>query len=257
MDTPLNKTERIEGIVVKKTKLAESDLIITLLKTDGSQERAVAKGARRPSSTFASRLELFAHVEILVAKGKNLDIVREAKLINAYVSIRKDVDKVTCVSPVLELLAKATDENLPVPALFPLTISYLNEVDKIGEILYEYLAALTAAHILKTSSYLGFRPELTHCVRCERERKLENIDIPTFFSYSDGGVLCSRCANNDSSISQAALMLAHKLIHAKFDEIALIYTSPDVISKVLEFCKVWVLYHLDVNLRSLNLLVQS
>lgn len=254
MATPLNKNERIEGIVVKKTKLAESDLIVAILRKDGSQERAVAKGARKPSSTFASRLELFSHVEILVAKGKNLDIVREAKLINPYVSIRKDVDKVTCVSPVLELLAKATNESLPVPALFPLTISYLNEVDKIGEILYDYLKALTAAHILKTASYLGFRPELTHCVRCGREKKLESIDIPAFFSYSDGGVLCSRCASGDSSISQAALSLAHELIHTKFGEIALLHASPETISKVLEFCKVWVLYHLDINLRSLNLL---
>ena len=48
-------TYSVRGIVLRKTKLAETDLIVTLLADDGTQRRAVAKGARKPSSTFASR----------------------------------------------------------------------------------------------------------------------------------------------------------------------------------------------------------
>ena len=45
------------AIVLRKTKLGESDLIVTLLAQDGSQARAVAKGARKPARPFAARLE--------------------------------------------------------------------------------------------------------------------------------------------------------------------------------------------------------
>lgn len=43
-------TYRCNALVLKKTKLGESDLILTCLKDDGSQLRAVAKGARKPTN---------------------------------------------------------------------------------------------------------------------------------------------------------------------------------------------------------------
>ena len=45
----------LRALVLRRTKLGESDLILTLLSEDGSQKRAVAKGARRPMSSFAAR----------------------------------------------------------------------------------------------------------------------------------------------------------------------------------------------------------
>ena len=63
-------TYSLHAIVLRKTKLGESDLILTLLAEDGRQVRAVAKGARKPNSPFSSRLEIFAEVEALMASGR-------------------------------------------------------------------------------------------------------------------------------------------------------------------------------------------
>lgn len=52
-------TYSLQALVLRKTKLGETDLIVTLLAQDGRQVRAVAKGARKPNSSFASRLEIF------------------------------------------------------------------------------------------------------------------------------------------------------------------------------------------------------
>ena len=71
------------GIVLRKTKLGEGDLVVTLLSEDGSQLRAVAKGARKPTSPFASRLELYSVADALLARGRSLDIVKEARLVEA------------------------------------------------------------------------------------------------------------------------------------------------------------------------------
>ena len=56
-------TYSLQALVLRKTKLGETDLIVTLLAQDGRQVRAVAKGARKPNSSFASRLEIFSEVE--------------------------------------------------------------------------------------------------------------------------------------------------------------------------------------------------
>ena len=77
-------TYTARAIVLRKTKLGESDLIVTLLAQDGSQARAVAKGARKPSSPFAARLELYSSVDLLCSEGRNLDIVKEARIASSH-----------------------------------------------------------------------------------------------------------------------------------------------------------------------------
>ena len=74
-------TKTITALVLRRTKLGETDVIVTLLAEDGSQVKAVAKGARKPTSSFASRLELYSVAKILLAEGKNLDIVKEVRLL--------------------------------------------------------------------------------------------------------------------------------------------------------------------------------
>ena len=75
-------------LVLRKTKLGESDLILSLLAQDGSQIRAVAKGARKPTSQFSSRLELYSQADVLLAQGRTLEIVKEARLIAGNAALR-------------------------------------------------------------------------------------------------------------------------------------------------------------------------
>ena len=65
---------RDEAIVLRTHKLGEADRIITLLTREHGRVRAVAKGVRRTTSKFGSRLEPFTHVDVQLAEGRNLDI---------------------------------------------------------------------------------------------------------------------------------------------------------------------------------------
>ena len=53
---PGRKTTRLKAIVLDRTKLAEQDLILTMLSDSGEERRAVAKGARKPGGRFAARV---------------------------------------------------------------------------------------------------------------------------------------------------------------------------------------------------------
>ena len=102
-------TYRARVIVLRKTKLGESDLVLTLLSEDGSQIRAVAKGARKPSSQFASRLELYSVADVLFAGGKSLDIIKEARLERAFGRIRSSMEHAAGAAAMAELLDRVEE----------------------------------------------------------------------------------------------------------------------------------------------------
>lgn len=234
-----SKDLHTNAIVIKKTKLSETDMIYTFLAEDGSQIRAVAKGARKPASTFAARLEMFSNVDVLFAQGKNLDIVREVKIIKSYAKIRQNIEKTSCAYPACELLVKTTQRGLVSDNLYPVTINFLNEVEEIDDTFY--LKALCTAHLIKVCSFIGFRPSLASCVSCNDDMTgaLENMNLKLNFSFEDGGVICPNCAKkvDTEKLSAATIKLIHDLIHTKFEDVKLIRVPEGVVDETLHFCK--------------------
>ena len=75
---------RDEAIVLRTQKLGEADRIITLLTRSSGRVRAVAKGVRRTTSRFGSRLEPFTHVDLQLAEGRSLDVVTQAVTLDPF-----------------------------------------------------------------------------------------------------------------------------------------------------------------------------
>ena len=68
----------LRAIVLRKTKLGETDVILDLLAGDGRIVRAVAKGLRKPGSKFGGRLEPYSDVELLLHTGRTFEVIAEA-----------------------------------------------------------------------------------------------------------------------------------------------------------------------------------
>ena len=98
-----SRTHRTRAIVLGRTKLAEHDLIVTMLALDGQQVRAVAKGARKPGGRLASKVEYFCEADVLLAKGRSLSILSEAALLDAHVALRGDPERSAAAFVVLEV----------------------------------------------------------------------------------------------------------------------------------------------------------
>lgn len=230
---------KIKAIVLKKTKLSEADLILTLLALDGSQVRVVAKGGRKPSSTLSSRLELTNNVELLLARGRTLDIVREVSVIKSFNKIRDDIDRFAAVSPALELLYKSSQQNLEVDNLYNLTLKFLDVINHSSN--KYYYPAICGAHLIKTCTYLGFRPQMTSCVVCgtDMTNVLCDVELPLTFSYLDGGLICRNCSRNNSAekLSADVANLIHNLLHTKLEDIVLMDIKESTIIGMLKYCK--------------------
>jgi DNA repair protein RecO len=150
-------------IVCKKTKLAETDLIITGFSEQGRQVRAVAKGARKPGSRLGAHLELYAVVRLLLHKGRSLDTVVEAQSVASNASCRADVLHSAGAAVIVELLDKVSADAADDPRLFAMTAAALDSVGAVGE---SGVMLVCAAAILKLSAQIGLRPSLQHCVAC-------------------------------------------------------------------------------------------
>lgn len=243
------------AIVLRKTKLGESDLIVTMLAEDGSQMRAVAKGARKPASSFAARLELYSVADALLARGRSLDIVKEVRLVESNERLRRDIEHASGAAPMAELLDRVTQMGLENPRLFALTRAALAS---LGRVEAAQVPAVCAAHLLKTLAFAGLRPSLDVCVGCGRDvpAPAGSSEAHVPLSYQEGGVVCAACRPNVETVLVPASTLAwcRALLGSTFAEIEALEVDPSASFAVLRFCQQWVHEHVGSNLKSLNFL---
>ena len=158
-----------EVLVLGKTKLGETDLILTLLSTGDSQLRAVAKGARKPGAKLCGVSEPFSVFEGKFHVGKSLDIVSEAKALEVYGDIRADYDRLMAGSVALEFAAQATNDGDTLPRLYAMTRTFLDVLCTVPE---ERLHDLLTAYLLKMLALIGYSPEYELCAKNERLSQL-------------------------------------------------------------------------------------
>ena len=246
-------TETARVIVLRKTKLGEADLVLTMLGESGSQLRAVAKGARKPSSTFAARLELYSVCDVLVAQGSSLGIVKEARIVESNDRARRDLEHAACAAVMAELLDRTTQDALDVEKLFPATRKALSVLCASDA---DRAPAIAAAHCLKTFAYLGVRPELDSCCRCGRPSDGAGR---MWFSAREGGTVCDSCRFEAAGVevdpSDIAWMRA--FLHLPFDEVAKLEGSLSPAFSALAVVRQWTREHFGFTLRSVDFLRTS
>lgn len=241
------KTYRTRAIVLDKTKLKETDLILTLLAEDGRQIRAVAKGARKPGSRLAARCELFSCVDVLLARGRSLDIVSQAELECAPMALTCDYSHLMAASAVAEVAARCSYEDAEDPFAYPITLKVL-EVLGDASLDNAHLDLIVAAYVFKLLSHVGYRPDYSACVSCGDE------DL-SYFSASAGGLLCSSCATSiagSEPVDANAVNWLRSLISLRFRELAAAPVDAPTASMLLGLSHVWAATHLDCRLRSLE-----
>jgi DNA repair protein RecO (recombination protein O) len=130
---PLNTaphTDSTAAILLRRVPLSDTSLILTWCSERCGKIKTVAKGARRPKSPFAGRLDLFFDCEIQFSRSRRseLHILREAVLKNPHAELRKDWAKTQLAAYFSELLQLTTEPEHAMPELYDLlqrALSYL------------------------------------------------------------------------------------------------------------------------------------
>lgn len=246
-----SKTYKTRAMVLKRVKLGETDVICVMMGTDGSLVKAVAKGARKPTSPFASRLEVFAICDLFLAKGRSLDIIKEAKLVEPHLALRNDIDRQFSAFPIMELVEKSIHEELEVPRLFDMTAAALKAMSACA---VEACPNVTAAHLFKTLAFLGLKPSFEQCVGCGDAVDPSSPSI--LFSIMDGGVVCPNCRGEHEvqGIPAHAITWSQALLYSPFENVVTFPITADAIDDVLKLARQLIQAHLGIRLKSLRAL---
>lgn len=123
--------EITSAILIRKTKLTETSLIVSWLTEDLGRVKTVAKGARSAKSQFAGTLDLFFHSEIHFSRSRHSDLhqLREAALAESFEALRFDYDRTVLAAYFVELLELGTEPEQPVPELYDLLLRGLRHLD--------------------------------------------------------------------------------------------------------------------------------
>ncbi len=115
-------TETTHAILLRKRKLSETSLIISWCTETLGCIDTVAKGARRPKSVFAGKLDLFFESEIQIKRSRrsNLHTLTESVLRNPFGGIRENYLRTRAASYFVELVEISTAPEHPAPELFQL-----------------------------------------------------------------------------------------------------------------------------------------
>lgn len=247
------RTYRDTCLVLDKTKLKETDLILTMIARDGRQVRAVAKGARKPGSRLAARCEVGCTVDLLLARGRTLDIVSQAELLEAPLGAAPTYGLLCAAAAICEAARLCSYEDASDPVVFPMTTRALEVAggDAGGLPDAAHLDLIVAALVFKLLSHLGYRPVLDGCAACGDE-------AVSHFSAVAGGLLCASCAASvpgaePVDATEAAWLRA--LIGLRFDELAQAPVDPATATLLLAFAHAWAATHLDARLRALEFML--
>lgn len=107
----MGRTYKTEGIVLKRINYSEADKIITIFTKHYGKIKCLAKGIRKLTSRRGGNLELFNLVVLFLVKGKNLDLVTEAQVVDSFAGFRQDLKRVAIAYQLNELVDRFTREN--------------------------------------------------------------------------------------------------------------------------------------------------
>ena len=242
-------TYQADAIVLRRLDYGEADRILTLLTREHGKLAAIAKGARRPKARSASSLDLFMHSRMMLARGRNLDVVAQAERRGDVRHISGDLERTAYAGLVSEVVDKVLEDRHPVDDVFTLVVETLDRLNRPERA----PRADAAWFLMRMLDLLGYQPQLLDCAGCGTALP----EAAAWFSPLLGGVLCATCGGHDqagSGLSLTALKVLRVMAAgegALYDRLRL---DPELLAEVERALQDQLEYHLDRHLKSLDFL---
>ncbi|MHB8439022.1 MAG: DNA repair protein RecO [Acidimicrobiales bacterium] len=229
---------RDEAVVLRTMRLGEADRIVSMLTAEHGKVRAVAKGVRRTTSKFGGRLEPLHHVSMLCWKGRELDIVNQAEVLESFRTVREDLSRVSKAFTVLEVADQLAQEQHPSARLFHMVLGALRALDRDDS------AMFVAGFLLKALVVEGSAPMVDRCAGCGEDAQLVAFDL------IEGGALCRDCRRG-LPLSGPALELVRRVLGGGLAG-ALEEPASATVDEVTDLATRAMEVHLDRRLRSVR-----
>lgn len=176
-----------QAIVLRHADYREHDRMLTLFSPTLGRVEALCRGCKKMGSPLLNCSEWFAFGEYVLYTGKGRMTVVSCNLTESFYPLRSDWDKLkyaTYMLSVCEAMVQPNEANVYLFTLLCRSLSRLCYQERPA-------LAVTAAFLLHGAAISGYRPRLSHCVKCGR--RLEEREI-RHFDPEDGGLVCPECS---------------------------------------------------------------
>jgi len=197
------------AVVSRTMRMSNSSKLVTLITEKHGLVKVVARGARRPTSKFGAALEPVTLIDCIYyyKDNRELQTISSTDLIDDYAGLKDDLIRLTTASAILEMTQRFTPEGDTAAGTFGLLTASLKSLEKARQHDVEKHLWRFVLRLLTTA---GYRPVLDKCIRCGNDIRGSHV----FFSYADGGVVCS-CTGNEGlygfKVSAGALRMMQSL----------------------------------------------
>ena len=218
-----NKVIDVEGIIINVKNYGDTSKIIDILTKEYGVIGVIAKGCKSIKSNLRSVTDKLTYATFTIYfKKDKLSILSEASVINNFSNIKKDIEKISYASFLIDLtnqVYKQCEDN----DLYDLLISSLIKInDNFNPLI------ITNILELKYLEYLGVMPNLNGCSICGSKSVVT-------LSSDKGGYLCSKCHTNEPIVSDKAIKLVRMYTLVDINKIEKLDIKKDVVYEVNNF----------------------
>ena len=213
----------VEGIVINTKNYGDTSKIIDIFTKDYGVIGVIAKGCKSLRSNLRSVTDKLTYATFTIYYKKDkLSILSEASVINNFSNIKKDIEKISYASFLLDLtnqVYKQCEDN----NLYYLLISSLIKInDNFNSLI------ITNILELKYLEYLGVMPNIDGCTICGSKSVVT-------LSSDKGGYLCSKCHTNEPIVSDKAIKLVRMYTLVDINKISKLDIKKEVVYEVNNF----------------------
>lgn len=232
---------RTEAVVLRSLDYGETSQIVTLFTQEKGKLGVMAKGARRPKSSFGATLQPMAHTQVVFyyKPTRTLQTLSESSHVESFHRLRRDLTSITVGLRIVELVDALMETEDPLPEAFALLVHVLRRLNA-GESrrtnLWPYLQ-------LQLAQTLGVAPAV------DRDRVEAVTSEQGLLSLEDGGVY----PNSDRDAvpeeprraSRAALRAYAVCARADLDTVMRLEMAPAVRREVKALVRDFLRYQFD------------
>lgn len=199
--------KKFEGFIVDEKSYKETSKILNIITKDGLKIGVVSKGCKKMKSNLRSVSQKFTYANFIISyKEDGLSTLISADIINPFLNIKKDIEKISYVNFITDLtnqvIKQSNNKNI-----YDILISSILKIDE-G---YDPLIICDILEI-KYLDFLGISPYFDGCVVCN------NKNIVTL-SLEKGGFVCLKDYDNEYIVSDKTIKVIRMIKHVDIKKI--------------------------------------
>jgi len=188
------------AICIRAIDYSETSQIVTFFAKATGKIDAIAKGSKRPKSTFDGPIEVLSHGNVVFvdSAGEKLATLTEFQQQPFLINLRNNLFVLYACLFAAELLNNLTHDYDPHPELFGSFLEFLHNANKQHSINDQQrdILALLILFQLTLLNEIGLQPILNQCVNCKARYKIRDTRYEYYFSSSANGLICRDCESN-------------------------------------------------------------